>query len=260
MAKFVKFRLQEFWDTRMTTRREDHENPICIKAFSRYDCSPRGLNNMNKKNASFQFGPAIKLAAVVLAAVFTFTGCGSMPTGAPSTVQPAMQEAHSGTIILREGDVLKVTFPGSPNLDTTQPIRRDGKLNLPLIGEVTAAGMSPADLQDKLVQAYASQISTKEVIVQVQSSTFPVYVSGAVLHPGKVSSDHPITALDAVMEAGGPNYDTADLKRVKIDRNVNGVMQHYTVDLKSLLVGAETKSFYLQPNDIVYVPERFSPF
>jgi polysaccharide export outer membrane protein len=145
-------------------------------------------------------------------------------------------------------------------LDTVQPIRRDGKLNLPLIGEVQAAGLSPADLQEKLVEAYAPQISTKEVIVQVQSSAFPVFVSGAVLRPGKVLSDHPITALDAIMESGGFNYGTADMRHVKIDRNDNGVMQHYTVDLKALLVGKETKSFYLQPGDIVFVPERLSPF
>ena len=80
------------------------------------------------------------------------------------------------------------------------------------------------------------------------------------MHSGKVLSDHPMTALDAVMEAGGFSYDTADMKHVRIDRNENGVMQHYTVDLKALLVGKETKSFYLQPGDIVYVPERFSPF
>lgn len=215
---------------------------------------------MNTNKTSFRAGPAITLAAVVLTAVIALTGCDTMPTGEPTPVKPEMQQAHSGPITLRAGDVLKITFPGSPNLDTTQPIRRDGKLNLPLIGETDAEGMTPAALQEKLVQAYASQISTKEVIVQVQSSTFPVYVTGSVLHPGKITSDHPITALDAVMEAGGPNYDMADLKHVKIDRNVSGVMQHYTVNLKSLLMGDETKSFYLQPDDIIYVPERFSPF
>src|SRR5208282_5320527 len=115
-------------------------------------------------------------------------------------------------IILREGDTLKITFPGSPNLDTTQPIRRDGKLNLPLIGEMDAAGLSPAALQEKLVKAYASQISTKEVMVQVESSTFPVFVSGSVVHPGKILSDHPMTALEAVMEAGGFIYETANMK------------------------------------------------
>lgn len=67
-----------------------------------------------------------------------------MPAGVPASTQSTMDKSHSEAIILREGDLLKVTFPGSPNLDTTQPIRRDGKLNLPLIGEVEASGLSPA--------------------------------------------------------------------------------------------------------------------
>ena len=200
------------------------------------------------------------LAGLLVSALTAFTSCGTMPGGPQTPVNPAMEKPSSTPIILREGDVVKVTFPGSPNLDTTQPIRRDGKVNLPLIGEVDASGMSPSALQDKLVQAYASQISSKEVIVQVVSSSFPVYVTGAVMHPGKVSTDHPMTALEAVMEAGGFNYDTANMKEVMIDRNVSGVMQHYKVDLKSVLTSTGTNSFYLQPNDIIYVPERFTPF
>jgi polysaccharide export outer membrane protein len=171
-----------------------------------------------------------------------------------------MDKPHSETIILREGDVLKITFPGSANLDTTQPIRRDGKLNLPLIGEIEAVGMTPAAFQEKLIQAYSSQLSTKEVTVQVQSSTFPVYVTGAVMHPGKISSDHPMTALEAVMEAGGFNYDTANMKNVGITREENGTMLHFVVNLKAVLEGKQNKPFYLKPKDIIYVPERFSPF
>jgi len=200
------------------------------------------------------------LATLSLTATVLFTGCSTMPEGKTPDSKPTAATAHSDTLVLRKGDILKITFPGSPNLDTAQPIRRDGKLNLPLIGEIQAAGQTPSELQEKLVQAYASQISTKEVIVQVQSSTFPVFVNGAVIHPGKVLSDHPLTALEAVMEAGGFNYDTADLKHVRVVRNVNGEMQHFVVDLKEVLQGNGTKPFYLQPNDIVFVPERFSAF
>ena len=200
------------------------------------------------------------LATLTLTATVLFTGCSTMPAGKVPDSKPTAAAVHSDTLVLREGDVLKITFPGSPNLDTAQPIRRDGKLNLPLIGEIQAAGQTPSELQEKLVQAYASQISTKEVIVQVQSSTFPVFVNGAVIHPGKVLSDHPLTALEAVMEAGGFNYDTADLKHVRVVRNVNGEMQHFVVDLKEVLQGNGTKPFYLDPNDIVFVPERFSAF
>jgi len=215
---------------------------------------------MNAIQALFRPGPALKLAALVLAAVASFIGCNTMPAGDTIPGKPQMEKPHSEAIILREGDTLKITFPGSPNLDTTQPIRRDGKLNLPLIGEMDAAGLSPAALQEKLVKAYASQISTKEVMVQVESSTFPVFVSGSVVHPGKILSDHPMTALEAVMEAGGFIYETANMKEVRIVREENGVFQHFVINLKSVLRGEETKPFYLKPNDIIYVPERFSPF
>jgi len=111
--------------------------------------------------------------------------------------------APAAIVTLREGDVLKISFPGSPSLDTSQQIRRDGKITLPLVGEVQAAGMSTETLQQNLVKLYAPQLATKEVVVTMASSTFPVFVTGSVIRPGKIVSDHPITALDAIMEAGG---------------------------------------------------------
>src|SRR5208283_3840664 len=219
-----------------------------------------GNKIMMKKIRSFRAWPVVRLACLFVAAATAFTGCETMPAGnSPSAqaMQAALDQAHSEELILREGDILKITFPGSPNLDTAQPIRRDGKLNLPLIGEVTAAGVTPDDLQKKLVDLYAAQMSSKEITVQVQSSTFPVFVTGQVVRPGKVLSDHPITALEAVMEAGGFDYNTANMKAVKIVRNENGVLLHFTVNLKAVLQGTETKPFYLKPQDIVFVPERF---
>jgi len=215
---------------------------------------------MQSNTTAFRAGPARLLAGILLALTAALTGCDTMPSGVPASTKATMDAPHSEAITLREGDILKINFPGAPNLDTIQPIRRDGRLNLPLIGEVEAAGLTPADLQDKLIQTYSTQISSKQIIVQVQSSTFPVYVTGAVIKPGKVSTDHPLDALEAVMEAGGFNYDLADMKHVKIVRNQNGVMEHYVVNLKDVLSGNGRQPFWLQPNDIVFVPEKFSPF
>jgi hypothetical protein len=63
-----------------------------------------------------------------------------------------------------------------------------------------------------------------------------------------------------VMEAGGFNLDSADLRSVKIIRNENGVIKNYKVDLKRVLKEEDTKPFYLKPSDIIYVPERFQMF
>jgi polysaccharide export outer membrane protein len=202
--------------------------------------------------------PLLK-CSVLLLAIFTFAGCKTSPSDKSAT-QITPDQPHSEIITLQAGDDLKISFPGSASLDTTQQIRRDGKISLPLVGEIQAAGETPDDLQQKLIKLYAPQISSKEVIVTVESSAFPVYVTGCVIRPGKISSDKPMTALEAVMEAGGFDYEKANLRNVRVIRNEDGVSKCYTLNLKLALNGKENKPFYLKPSDIVYVPERFSWF
>lgn len=197
--------------------------------------------------------------AVLALAVATVAGCQATRPG----LQQAMQQAAARpeVVPLREGDVVRVTFPGSPNLDTQpQPIRRDGNISLPLIGEVKAAGLTPSELEKALAEKYAPQLVIKEVRVNVVSSRFEVYVTGAVLRPGKVTSDHPLTALEAIMEAGGPDYTKANLKTVTVIRHEDGRTQNYTINLRNVLRGQSTEPFYLKPSDIVFVPERFTWF
>jgi polysaccharide biosynthesis/export protein len=164
------------------------------------------------------------------------------------------------TYVLREGDILKISFPGSPNLNTVQPIRTDGKISLQLVGEVQAAGVTPGDLRKKLMDLYAPQLTSKEVNVEVQSSSFPVYVTGSVLRPGKIVSDHPITALEAIMEAGGFDYTKANLKNVSVIRQEGNQTKNYTLNLKRVMEGQVSEPFYMKPADIIYVPEKFSWF
>ena len=195
------------------------------------------------------------MAGLLMAAALSFTGCAMN-----ETTLPAGEAAHTETVVLREGDAVKIAFPGSPNLDTTQQIRRDGKITLALVGEVDAKGLTPDALQKKLIDLYAPQISSKEINVSVVSSSFPVFVNGSVIHPGKVLSDHPLTALEAVMEAGGFEESTANMKAVRVIRNENGKLKSYSINLKDVLDGKSDKAFYLQPGDILEVPERFQMF
>jgi protein involved in polysaccharide export with SLBB domain len=108
-------------------------------------------------------------------------------------------EDRSEKLLLREGDTIRISFPGAPNLNNAQQIRRDGKVTLPLIGEFKAAGLAPMEMEKKLLELYEPQLQTKEISVTLESSAFVVYVTGAVLRPGKVLSDRPITALQAIM-------------------------------------------------------------
>jgi len=155
---------------------------------------------------------------------------------------------------------VRITFPGAPNLNAVQTIKRDGRISLQLVGDVQAAGLTAKQLETEVLKLYEPQLQTKEVTVAVESSNFPVYVTGAVLRPGKIMPDRPMTALEAVMEAGGFDYTKANQKGVTVIRHENGHVDHFKVNLKKALQGKETEPFDLKPGDIVYVPERFSWF
>lgn len=215
--------------------------------------------DQNSSRNEITLGSRLKRAGTLLmGAVFLagIVGCETPPTPTPIT------QAHSQPEVLtiREGDVLKIAFPGAPNLDTTQQVRRDGRITMPLGGEVVAVGMTPGGLEQELVKVYASQLVSKEVSVTVVSSSFTIFVSGAVVRPGKIVSDHPITALEAVMEAGGFDNAKAEMRAVVITRQEGGQYKNYTIDLKQVLEGKLTEPFYLKPSDVIYVPERFSWF
>jgi polysaccharide export outer membrane protein len=162
--------------------------------------------------------------------------------------------------ILQEGDSLRVSFPGAANLNTEVRVRLDGIISLPIVGEVKAAGRTPKDLEQELLKLYGPSLQTKEVAVTVLSSALYVYVTGAVLRPGKITSDHPMNALDAIMEAGGFDYAKANLKNVRVIRRENGQTQYYLLNFKRVLHGEQDQHLELNRGDIIYVPERFAWF
>lgn len=223
---------------------------------------------MNRKQEKRTFGMAlvICLAVVGLGLVGCKSGNQNQQAGIAAAAAAGAggadleQPAAPEKLLLSEGDAVRVTFPGAPNLNTVQTIRRDGKIALPLVGEVQAAGAAPSALEAKLLELYGPQLTTREVTVSLETSAFPVYVTGAVLRPGKVVSDRPMSALEAIMEAGGFDYTKANLKKVRVIRHVKGQPLHYKLDLKKVMNGQDSEPFQLKPADILYIPERFNWF
>jgi len=193
--------------------------------------------------------------AAVVALMLALGGCALPP--APEIPSSVRFEAEQ---TLHPGDTLKIAFPAAPSLDTTQQIRRDGKLNLPVIGEVKAADRTPADLQAELRQSYSKQLLSSDVTVTVVSAPFTVFVTGAVLRPGKITPDRTITALEAVMEAGGFDSAKANPSAVVVIRTNQHQTQRIILDLKAVIEGRQTAPFYLESYDIIVVPEKFSFF
>jgi len=219
-------------------------------------------------NSKFVSLKLLSLAASVLAVlVLVGSGC-STPTPEFSNVVAEKNPPKPGeksppkpeALVLHEGDTLRFTFPGAPTLNAVQQIRRDGRVALPLVGELQAAGLTTAELEKELIKAFGPQLQTKEVTVTLESSAYAVYVTGAVLRPGKIMSDRPLTALEAIMEAGGFDYTKANLKAVKVIRKEDGRTRNFTLNLKNVLDGKESEQFTLKPSDIIYVQERFKWF
>lgn len=203
--------------------------------------------------SSMRFATTLTVAAVMLMGLLA-TSCQTTETIPPGVIARAVPEVQ----ILNPGDVIRIAFPGAPNLETTQQIRRDGRINLYLIGEVKAAERSPSELERELLAAYSNQLQSKEIKVTVISSAFAVYVMGAVVRPGKISPERSLSAFDAVMEAGGFDTTRADTKNVRVIRLEDGKIKTYPLNMKGVLEGAQTEPFYLKSYDTVYVPEKFS--
>ena len=196
-------------------------------------------------------------AVLGLGLLFFVTGCEApATTTAPAKESGMPKEAFT----LQEGDVVKISFPGAPNLDSTQAIRRDGKITMAILGEISVVGRTPPDLEQELLKLYSTQLVSKEVTVMVVSSSYPVFVSGAVLRPGKILADRPLTALEAIMEAGGFDQAKADMTAVKVVRQEGGGTKNYALNLKLVLEGKSSEPFFLKRSDIIYVPEKFSWF
>src|SRR5438094_7241515 len=123
---------------------------------------------------------------------------------------------------LSPGDVIKVSYADESVPDQTQRIRRDGKVSLPLIGEVTAAGKRPIDFQHELVRHYEGQLENSEVLVTLENSTATVTVSGFANKAGVYPFDRPTTVYPAVMQAGGVR-DYGSASNIHLTGILNGV-------------------------------------
>ena len=208
-------------------------------------------------------------AAVTGCFLLGSTGCDTLPatnTSAPTTTSSAAeiqawQEAgkQSEMQTIREGDALKISFPGAPKLDGAQQVRADGIITLDLVGEVKVVGLTPNELEKKLAGLYSSQLVSNEVTVAITASTFDVFVSGSVLRPGKITTSKPITAFQAIMEAG---YDpiNSNLQSVMIIREKNAKYSYLTLNLQMIMEGRETQPFYLRPSDTVKVSKKVTVF
>jgi polysaccharide export outer membrane protein len=204
------------------------------------------------------FQKTTRVGIVLTAAMVFLAGCRTAQPRVSHFDEKVAAKERAASLVLHEGDTIRIDFPGAPNLNTVQAIRRDGKITIEPVGEIQAAGYSPHELEQQLLKLFDEQLVEKEVNVSVVSSAFQIYVTGAVGRTGKLISDHVLTPLEAVIEAG-IDQQKSNLKNVTVIRiDENGDTKRFKLDLdKVLKLGDRQDPFTLKPLDIIFVPEKF---
>lgn len=194
--------------------------------------------------------------AFLMAICFGLTASGCKSPAFSKVDLPPPPQVSSGTNVLQEGDFVSITFQYSTNFNATQKIPLDGLLNLESIGPVKASGKTPEQLQTELARLYRPQTKDDIVTVKLLAGSTGIYVSGAVFHPGRIPMERPMTAFEAIMEAGGFDPNRAKLSAVTVVRIEAGRQKIVHLDLKRVLRGKGESPFYLKPFDIVHVPTK----
>lgn len=205
----------------------------------------------NNPLASFRLkrSRGLAAAALLIATLVSLVGCAG-----PANPPLPDQAAAPPRVNLAPGDVIRLSFSGAAELNQAQKIRADGKLSLPQIGEVHAAGKTIPQLRQELIALYRSQLINSDVVIVLESGTTQVYITGSVGHGGKFVFDRPTTILQAITEAGGFNQ-FANPRRVQVIRLQNGQEHTQLLDLRPTLSGRTTRPFYVRDGDVISVPQ-----
>ncbi len=156
---------------------------------------------------------------------------------------------------LQIGDEMDVSFYKTPELNTHVKIRPDGNITVPFLGDVRAVDIEPGELAAVLEQRYAGELRAPRITVNVtQSAGQRIYVGGEVGQPGMLQLTGPVTALQAIQQAGGFK-ESASLSSIVLIRRSGGRAQGTEVDLSDVVSGEDPDvDPFLQAYDIVFVP------
>ena len=168
--------------------------------------------------------------------------------------QPA--QPHDNSFIIGNDDVLAINVWKEPEVSRSLPVRSDGRISLPLVGEIQAAGRTPLQLEQEITRGLHAYITDPEVTVIVQEIHSQQFnILGEVFKPGAYPLTRTTTVLDAIAIAGGFR-DFAKQKDVYILRqNPNGGESRIPFNYKDIIKGKNpAQNIVLEPRDTVVVP------
>jgi len=152
-------------------------------------------------------------------------------------------------------DVLTIDVWKEPELSRTVPVRRDGKISLPLLNDVQAAGLTPTQLSSEIVaKLHATVINPHVTVIVAQMSSQRIYILGQVTRGGAYPLVPDMTAVQALSIAGGFT-PFAKLKKIYIMRTENGENKVFPINYKDVISGRKSQqNIQLKPGDTIVVP------
>jgi polysaccharide export outer membrane protein len=175
---------------------------------------------------------------------------------APNPADTAAASVRPESYVIGAEDVITVYVWKEPDMSKTVPVRPDGMISLPLVGEVKAAGYTPVQLQGVLADAMKKYVSEPQVTVVVEKiASLSFNIVGEVNHPGYFPLTRRMTVLDAIAMASGFK-DFAKTKKVYVLRTgPNGTEERLPFNYNEVIKGKNPQqNIELQPRDTIVVP------
>jgi len=198
---------------------------------------------------------------LILITSICIAGCAGKPRLPEESLTPTSPSVLTESYKMAVGDQVQINVWKNPELSIAAPLRPDGKVSMPLIGEVMAVGKTPeqlaSDIERKLT-AYVKNPNVTVILSSLQGHEFlsRIRITGAVTENISISYHQGMTVLDAVLAAGSVNL-YADSNDTKLHRRTSKGAETYDIRLKDIMQkGDMTTNIYLLPGDIITVPER----
>jgi polysaccharide export outer membrane protein len=214
-------------------------------------------NEMNQRIAAAWRISLVMLACLTFANIpLAQTNAASTPASSAQADSAASSRAHDESYTIGADDILAINVWKEPDLTRSVPVRSDGKISLPLIGELQAAGATPKQLEDDISRKLTNYVAEPEVTVIVQEIRSRKFnILGLVAKPGSYPITRTTTVLDAIALAGGFR-DFAKQKSIYILRqNPDGTQKKLPFNYKDVVKGKNVEqNIRLEPRDTVVVP------
>ncbi|HEV2397893.1 MAG TPA: polysaccharide biosynthesis/export family protein [Candidatus Sulfotelmatobacter sp.] len=215
---------------------------------------------MDRKRSSWVKGTPSLMSLFLSVTLCAQTNAGSR---APSKTEPqngvienAGSKPHDNSFVIGNDDILNINVWKEAEISRSIPVRSDGKISLPLVGEVQATGRTPLILEQEIAEKLKNYISEPEVTVIVQQINSQKFnIMGQVARPGSYALASATTVLDAIAVAGGFR-DFAKRKSIYVLRqNGQGAQIRIPFNYKEVIKGENpSQNIRLQPRDTIVVP------